>query len=88
MMGVELTSNFWMTGASRSLGRVRRIAETLSRTSCTAWSPSRSSSNWISTTPALSMLVERIVLTAAMELTASSIFSTTFVSTDSGSAPG
>jgi len=86
--GAAPVSNFCTTGGSMPCGRLRSIAAILSRTSCIAWSPSTSSSNWITTCVTLSRLREVMRLTPVSDCSASSIGSATFCSIVSGSAPG
>ncbi len=81
-------SNFWMMGSLMVSGRSRRIWPILERTSSSAWSTSRSISNWMVRVPRPSWLVALISRTFSMGLTASSIFLTTSCSTASGLAPG
>jgi hypothetical protein len=75
-------------GVFASRGKSACTAATLSRTSCTA--RVMSALSWNSTTVSLrpSKLLERIIFTPAMPLSASSIGRVSSVSMASGDAPG
>ncbi len=87
MTGLESVFTFMITGSVMSSGSRERMAEICSRTSWTARSMSRSSSNSTMTEDEPSMLEDETVRTPFTVLTASSILSVTSMSMISGLAP-